>query len=228
MRLIRRGLRRSSHARTVRAMQKPILFAVSSALVLAACGEPTPAKSPDAFAETETTGQPDMPPPAPKDGEEAAGDAPATTDAKGPEGGMLAVAAMAFEPAKKGKADKPLALAADGTISVEGKPAGKIAGDEVQDASGANLLTVGVDGSLVGAGVTPGTKFEGDELVTDKGTRLAVTEDGTLTATTDGKSETLGKFEGGAKAKRAALLVAFLHLEAAKAAPATPAKPAKK
>lgn len=194
---------------------------LASALVLStaavACGNDPPAKSPDsttAITETSSTKE-DMPAPPAKDVEAAAAPAPAadTSAAAAPTaGGVIKLANLKITPAKKGGKDKPIELKDDGTVNVDGKPAAKIKGDEVNSTHGTSMLTVGVDGSLVGNGVKPGFKFEGDDLVTEGGAKLSVGDDGAITATKDGKTETLAKAENGASAKRAALVATVLWL----------------
>ncbi len=193
----------------------------SVVLALVACGgETKPAKAPEPVVGA-NDGKADMPPghdkadesTADKDHGKGNDDKAEKKAEKGPGGGMIAVAAMKFTPAKKGKADKAVEVKQDGTVTVDGKAAAKIAGDQMQDATGGTLVTVGVDGSLVGSGVKPGLKFQGDELTAESGAKVTVGEDGTVTlAKADGKSEPLGKFEGGASAKRAALLVTAMWL----------------
>src|SRR5262249_36213108 len=95
---------------------------------------------------------------------------------------------------------------------IDGKPAAKMKGDQVDSVGGTSMLTIGVDGSLVGNGVKPGYKFEGDDLSGENGLKLTVGDDGTITATKDGKSEEVGKAEGGSSAKRAALVCAVLWM----------------
>ncbi|HVH48241.1 MAG TPA: hypothetical protein VM925_38170 [Labilithrix sp.] len=194
-------------------MKTRILLA--SALVLslaaAACGESKPAKSPDNAGITETSStKEDMPAPPAKEADAPA--TPVTDHAAAPTaGGVIKLAALKVTPAKKGK-DKAVELKEDGTVTIDGKPAAKIKGDQVDSSGGTSMLTVGVDGSLVGNGVKPGYKFDGDDLVTEGGAKLSVGDDGTITITKDGKSETLAKAEGGASAKRAALIVTVLWL----------------
>ena len=128
--------------------------------------------------------------------------------------GVIQIAAMKLVPAKKAKDDKPVELKADGTIVVDGKPFAKVAGDQVDALDGGGtLVTVGVDGSLVGQAVKPGFKFDGDDLVTDTGAKLSIGDDGTITMAKDDKAETLGRLEGGEKAKRAALIVIVLTMK---------------
>ena len=158
-----------------------------------------------------------------------------TAENAGAAGGRMKRAAMKLSPVKKGKTDKPVEVKDDGSVLIDGKPAAKIKGDQVDSTGGTSMLTIGVDGSLVGNGVKAGYKFEGDELVHESGLKLAVADDGTITASKDGKSEPVAKTEGGAaSAKRAALVAAVLWLTLpttvagdAKAA-GKDAKPAKK
>ncbi|MBX3261191.1 MAG: hypothetical protein KIS78_32295 [Labilithrix sp.] len=203
---------------------------LASALVLSlaatACGgEKKPAESPESTAGiTETSAQEDMPPPPAKEG-----DAPATPaaegEAAGAAGGVIKLAAMKIVPVKKGGKDKPIELKEDGTVSIDGKPAATIKGDSVDSSGGTSMVTVGVDGSLVGNGVSPGYKFEGDELVHENGTKLSVDDEGTISLTKDGKTEPFAKAEGGASAKRAALIAAVLWMTVP--AKTTAAKPKK-
>lgn len=216
-----------------------LIGSVSMVLVLVACGgETKPAKAPEPVVGA-ADGKTDMPPGHDKEGESTADKdhgkgnddkADKKADkANGPAGGMMTVAAMKFTPAKKGKADKALEVKQDGTVMLDGKTTAKIAGDEMKDATGGTLVTIGVDGSLVGSGVKPGLKFQGDELTAESGAKVSVGEDGTVTlAKADGKSEALGKFEGGAAAKRAALLVTAMWLMPADATKADAKKDAAK
>lgn len=226
-------------------MKSRILLA--SALVLslsaAACGNDQPAKSPEgpaAVTETSSTKE-DMPPPPAKEAntEAPTAAAPVDTAAAAPTaGGVIKLAAIKVAPVKKGK-DKAVELKDDGTVSIDGKPAAKIKGDEVTSTGGTSMLTVGVDGSLVGNGVKPGFKFEGDDLVTEGGAKFSVGDDGVISVTKDGKTEKLTKVDNGASAKRAALVVTVLYMtipnnytavakKAPGGEPAAIAKPAKK
>jgi hypothetical protein len=183
-------------------------------MAAAACGgESKPAKSPESNAGiTETSSKEDMPPPPSEKAQVPSTDANANAAGPGAAGGVIKVAAMKFTPAKKGKNDKPIELKDDGTVTVDGKPAATIKGDQVDSTGGTSMLTVGIDGSLVGNGVKPGFKFEGDDLTNENGVKLSVGDDGTITSTKDGKSEPIAKAEGGAAAKRAALIVTVLYL----------------
>jgi hypothetical protein len=161
---------------------------------------------------TETSAKEDMPPPPAK-----TGDGATATDVKpegqGAAGGMLKIAAMKVTTTKTAKgAPKPVEVKADGTIVVDGKAAAKIKGDQVDSTEGTSMVTIGVSGGLVGNGVKSGFKFEGDDLVSDDGLKVTVGEDGAITATKDGKSETFAKAEGGAAARRTALVVAVLWM----------------
>lgn len=188
-------------------------FIFSLAIAAAACGgEKKPAESPEINAGiTETSMQEDMPPPPAKEGDVAA---PAeTTEGPGAAGGMMKLSAMKLTPVKKSKTDKPIEVKDDGSVLIDGKPAATIKGDQVDSSGGTSMLTIGVDGSLVGNGVKAGYKFEGDDLVHESGMKLSVAEDGTITASKDGKSEPVAMTEGGAAtAKRAALVAAVLWM----------------
>jgi len=182
----------------------------------AACGgDKKPAESPESNAGiTETSSEKeDMPPPPAKEGDVAAAPEETKADGPGAAGGMMKIAAMKLTPVKKNKTDKAVEVKDDGSVLIDGKPAAKIKGDQVDSSGGTSMLTIGVDGSLVGNGVKAGYKFEGDELVHESGLKLSVADDGTITATKDGKSEPVVKTEGGAPtAKRAALVAAVLWL----------------
>jgi hypothetical protein len=197
------------------------LFAL--ALSAAACGgEPKPASSPETNAgAAEPTAKEDMPPPP----AETATAAPAEAKPEGPgaAGGVIKVVAMKISPAKKGK-DKPVELKDDGTVTIDGKPAAKIKADSVDSSGGTSMVTVGVDGSLVGNGVKPGYKFDGDDLVHESGVKLSVADDGTINMTKDGKTEPLAKADGkAASAKRAALIATVLWMTVPSGAAAKPA-----
>jgi hypothetical protein len=176
-----------------------------------------------------------MPPPPAKETTDAP--VPAGADAKAAApvaGGIIKLGALKFAPIKKGKNDKTVELKEDGTVNVDGKPAAKIKGDQVDSTGGTSMVTIGVDGSLVGNAVKPGFKFEGDDLVGES-VKLTVADDGTISATSGDKTEPLVKVEGGGAAKRAALIVAVLYLNVPGNPNAEPAgaaakekKPAKK
>lgn len=207
------------------------------AFAAAACGgDKKPAESPESNAgitETSATKE-DMPPPPAKEGDVPAAPTETKTEGPGAAGGMMKLAAMKLTPVKKGKTDKAVEVKDDGSVMIDGKPAAKIKGDQVDSSGGTSMLTIGVDGSLVGNGVKPGYKFEGDELVHESGMKLSVGDDGTITASKDGKSEPVAKAEGGAAtAKRAALVAAVLWMTipttvGGDAKGPTTAKPAKK
>lgn len=199
---------------------KTRLFLTSAftlSLAATACGGNTkPAEIPENNAGIiETSAKEDMPPPPASEGEAPTTTATATTDAAenaGPNGGVIKLAAMKLTPIKKGSKDKPVELKEDGTVTIDGKPAATIKGDSVDSSSGTSMLTVGVDGSLVGNGVQPGYKFEGDELVNENGSKLTVDDEGTVSMTKDGKREPIVKAEGGAASKRAALVATVLWM----------------
>lgn len=205
-------------------MRTAQLFSAAVLVVLAACGgETKPAQAPDPVVGA-NSGQADMPPsPSEKSGEATPGEQPKTNAA---ETLAIKVAPMKLVPAKPGKNDKPVELKADGSIDVGGKTVAKISGDQVDATDGSGtLVTVSMDGSLVGQGIKPGFKFVGDELQGENGTKLSIGDDGTINATNkDGKSEVMGKLEGGEKAKRAGVLVALLMVMAKPVETTTPAK----
>lgn len=210
-------------------MNTRLLLASVLALALAAtaCGNDKPAQSPESaggVTETSSTKE-DMPAPPSKDVEASA--APVTdttaTAAAPSAGGVIKLAALKVVPAKKGK-DKVVELKEDGTVSIDGKVAAKIKGDEVTSAGGTSMLTVGVDGSLVGNGVKPGFKFEGDDLVLENGAKISVAEDGTIASVRDGKTEKLAKVDGSTSAKRASLALTVLYVTLPASVTAAPKK----
>lgn len=207
-------------------MRTAQLLSAAVLLLVAACGaDKKPAQAPDPIV-SNNSAQADMPPsPSEKTSETTPAEKPATNDAQTL---AIKVAPMKLVPAKAGKNDKPVELKADGTITVGGKAVAKIAGDQIDALDGSGtLVTVAMDGSLVGQGIKPGFKFVGDELQGENGTKLSIGDDGAINATNkDGKSEVMGKMEGGEKAKRAGVLVTMLML-VAKPVETTPA-PAKK
>lgn len=224
----------------------------SVVLALVACGgEPKPAKSPEPVAAADAkSDMPDMSggkddAKAEKKAEKAEDKAEKKAEKAGAGGGMLTAVAMKWAPAKKGTGKvSAIEVKADGTVTVDGKTAAKIAGDQVQDATGATVVTVSVDGSLVGSAFKTGLyKFQGDDLAVESGAKVAIGDDGTVTVTKDGKDEPMGKFEGAnATSKRAALVVFAMLVSpkedttkkaadpkgAAAAKKAEPAKPAEK
>lgn len=211
------------------AMRTAQLLSAAVLVVLAACGgEKKPAQAPEPVVGA-NSGQADMPPsPSEKSGEAAPGEQPKTNAAE-TQSLAIKVAPMKLVPAKPGKNDKPVEVKADGSINVGGKTVAKISGDQVDATDGSGtLVTVGMDGSLVGQGIKPGFKFVGDELQGENGTKLSIGDDGTINATNkDGKSEVMGKLEGGEKAKRAGVLVALLMVMAKPVETTPPAKPKK-
>lgn len=213
-----------------------VLFA---SFVLAACGGDKPeVKAPEGETPAVASNAPaDMPAPASTTADKPAdkpADAPADKPAAAPEKPSLAVAAMKFTPKAKGK---KIEVKADGSVMADGKAAGKIAGDHIEDASGKALVTLGTDGALAGEGLKAGAKMSGDDVVAEDGSKVTVGDDGTVTVQ-DGakKPEQVGKFEnvGSAKKTAALIVVAWMMPKAAaapakpadKAAPAKPAKPA--
>lgn len=194
---------------------------------IVACGGGKGPTSPESNAGiTETSAKEDMPPP-PNEAHAEAAAAP-TVEGPGAAGGVIKLAAMKLTPAKKGKGDKPIELKEDGTILVDGKPAARVKGDQVDSSGGTSMVTVGVDGSLVGNGVKPGYKFEGDELTGESGLKLTVGDDGSVTASKDGKSAVIATVENGAASKRAALILTVLYVDVPANLGEAPKKPAGK
>ena len=206
-------------------MRNASLLAVASLVVLTACAaDRKHARSSEGPIAAESSDKSDMPAAPAEKGAPAESTAATATPTK-TESLAIKIAPMKLTPTKKGKT---VEVKKDGTITADGKPVAKIAGDQIDALDGSGtLVTVSMDGSLVGQAIKPGFKLEGDKLVTDKGVEITVGDDGTVTSTKDGKSETLAKVEGGADAKRTAVLVATVLVAKPADAPA-PAAPAKK
>jgi hypothetical protein len=207
-----------------------LLFA---SLLVAACGgdKPEP-KTPETETTPAAAATTDMPAPSgDKTGTDTAatGDKPAgdatTTPAPAPEKPSLAVAAMKFTPKAKGK---KIEVKADGSVMADGKAAGKIAGDHIEDSSGKALVTLGTDGALSGDNLKAGAKVSGDDVVADDGSKVTVGDDGTVTVQDGaGKPHAVGKFDNvGTAKKTAALIVMAWMMPHGAAAPA--GKPAGK
>jgi hypothetical protein len=210
-------------------MRTAKLLAVASLLVLSACAaDRKHARSSEGPIPESTSGASDKSdmPDAPAAKGAPAESAPADATPAKTESLAIKIAPMKLTPAKKGKT---VEVKKDGTITADGKPVAKIAGDQIDALDGSGtLVTVSMDGSLVGQALKPGFKLDGDKLVSDKGYEVTVGDDGTITSTKDGKSETLAKVEGGADAKRTAVLVTTVLVakptDAPAAAAAAPAK----
>jgi hypothetical protein len=210
-------------------MRNAKLLAVAALFVLSACAaDRKHARTSEAPIVAESSQASDMPA-APAEKTSATTDAPADSAAATPtktETLAIKIAPMKLTPAKKGKT---VEVKKDGTITADGKPVAKIAGDQIDALDGSGtLVTVSMDGSLVGQSVRPGMKLEGDDLVSDQGIKVSLGEDGNVTSTKDGKSETLAKAEGAADAKRTAVLVTTLLVAQPAAPAAKTAAPAKK
>lgn len=205
-------------------MRTAKLLAACALFALSACAaERKHARSSETPIVAETSPASDMPP-APAEKAAPAEDAAATTT-KTSESLAIKISPMKLVPAKKGKT---VEVKKDGTITADGKPVAKISGDQIDALDGSGtLVTVSMDGSLIGQAVRPGLKLEGDDLVSDKGAKISVGDDGTVSSTKDGKSETLAKVEGGADAKRTAVLVTSVLVAKSADAPTAAAAPAK-
>jgi hypothetical protein len=108
--------------------------------------------------------------------------------------------------------DFDLELKSDGTVNNAGKPAAKISGMELQDASGKSQLKVDSDGNITTSEGAPYAKFEGDTLATNTGAKYSIGDDGALQTTPEkGAAKSVGKTTDVGSAKRSALLsVAFV------------------
>jgi hypothetical protein len=204
------------NTKTLGTLLVSLSISVSCVAFTACGGDKSGPKSPESNSGiTETSAKEDMPPPPAKSADTAASPTDAKAEGQGAAGGMLKLSAMKVtttRPAKDKNSPKPVELKADGSILVDGKPAAKVKGDQVDSTEGTSMVTIGVSGGLVGNGVKSGFRFEGDDLVTDDGLKVTVGEDGTISATKDGKTESFAKAEGGAGAKRTALVLAALWM----------------
>ncbi len=79
----------------------------------------------------------------------------------------------------------------DGTVLVDNKPMGKFVGNELQDASGKTLVSVGADGVIKMEGATKSMKFnDKDEVEVEGGEKLMVGDDGVVKMLkADGKAD---------------------------------------
>jgi len=202
-------------------------FLASLLAFAVACGakKDKPPVTPDDTAKTDTDGGTDMPSTPGTDDKDGGGGGTGDTkppDVKPP----ITVAAMKFAIAKGKKGPKAIEVKADGSVTADGKPAGKLAPDHVEDAAGKTLVSVSNDGAISGDKVAPGLKFSGDDVVGDDGAKLVtIGDDGTLQMMAGKKMDTWGKFDGGGSAKKAAAVVAVAWLMPAPAAAKPPAKP---
>lgn len=204
---------------------------VAAGVVGFACGggeeEAGPAKTPSATASEQTA-----PPPAstPSASAAASSAAPvATTPPPPPAPPPLVVAAMKFTAPKVKSAE----IKDDGSVVVDGKPMGKFVGNELQDASGKTLISVGTDGVIKMDGATKTMKFNDKDEVETEGDKLIVGDDGVVKMLkADGKPD---KDSGKAKftgfkptARRAAAIfvIAMMMPKPAAAASSASAKPA--
>ena len=136
----------------------------------------------------------------------------------------ITVAAMKFT-AAKGKKPKAIEIGGDGTVKADGKAAGKVAPDHVEDAAGKTLVSVSNDGAITGDTVKAGLKFSGDDVVDDSGAKVVtVSDDGTVQVMAGKKMDTFGKWDNASASKKEAAVVAV----AWQMPPAAPAKPAGK
>jgi hypothetical protein len=207
-------------------MRNAKLFAVAALVVLSACAaDRRHARSSEAPIPAESSDKSDMPA-APAEKGATADAPPAEATPAKTETLAIKIAPMKLTPAKKGKTFE---VKKDGTITADGKAVAKISGDQIDALDGSGtLVTVSMDGTLVGQAVRPGFKLEGDDLVSDKGAKVTVGDDGNVTSTKDGKSETLAKVEGGADARRTAVLVTAVLVAKPSEAPAPAAAAPKK
>jgi hypothetical protein len=217
-------------------MSRAKLSALALASIFAlvtACGakKPNPPVTPDdTSAKGDDAGGTDMPSTS-GGSSDSDGGATASTDkpADAPKP-PITVAAMKFT-AAKGKKPKAIEIGADGAVKADGKPAGKVAGDHVEDATGNHLVDVSNDGALTGGTVKAGLKFSGDDVVDDSGAKVVtVGDDGTVQIMAGKAMATYGKWDNAAASKKeaAVVAVAWQMPPAAAAKPAGKPKPAPK
>jgi hypothetical protein len=139
-------------------------------------------------------------------GEGAAPDVPSNASA-------CSIPLGALHSASDGDFKGEFVLAADGAMRLDGQPVGRVVCNEVYDASGAAIILVKADGSVLGGPTVPGGKFVGDELIVTSGPktmRASVDDSGVLTIEIDGKT-LRGRYQGGGQAKRAAIVAWLFH-----------------
>jgi hypothetical protein len=186
-----------------------LTLAPCAAALLLACGggdNPPPNtadNAPSASAPPADT----TPPPADTAPAPSASAPPAdTTPAPPPAPPPITVAALKFTASGAGFTSAE--LQADGSIVVKGKTVAKINNNEVDDAAGKALFTVGADGSLSGDGLGRKASFTGDDLTGDDGAKISIADDGTVSFTgPKGKTKKVGKIDNVGSAKRAATIV---------------------
>jgi hypothetical protein len=203
---------------------------IASVLALAAaCGgkKDKPPVTPDETASKGDDGGTDMPSSSGGSGDSdgGGGDKTAGGDVTAPPAkAPITVAAMKFT-AAKGKKPKAIEVKGDGSVTADGKAAGKVAGDHIEDAAGKTLVSVSNDGAITGDSVKAGLKFAGDDVVDDSGAKIVtVGDDGTVTIASGKKSDAVGKWDNASASKREAAVVAVAwQMPPAAAAPAKPA-----
>ncbi len=213
---------------TVRLSGLGILLA--SFLALAACGGKKKPITPDETASTDGGGT-DLP--AAEDagtdmamnGGADGGGTSTPTPEKKPPPALALPAASAKITIKK----KAVEVKSDGSVSIAGKPAGKLAGADMQDADGKTALSVAADGSVTTGDGTNVGSFTGDDLTLTTGEKYSLQDDGNLQVTPSGdkKAAIWGKATGVGTAKKAIVLASYVAGKA-EAAPAKPATPPKK
>ena len=185
---------------------------LSFVLALAGCGgsEPTPntgdtAASASAMAMPEPTVAPTATAMATAVPTSAPVDAPKPT---------ITSAALKLTP-NKGQKSKPVELKADGSVLVDGKPAGKFTAMDLQDADGKTIASVAADGSITMEGAPPGAKFnDKNEIEAGGMVLISIADDGSVKIV-DAKLKpgpATFKVEGlTPEGKRAASLLAATH-----------------
>jgi hypothetical protein len=100
----------------------------------------------------------------------------ASTTPATPEPLVIAPMKLAGGPVKK-----PVELQADGTVVVDGKPAAKIVGSELHDASGKTLISVRADDTVALDGTDAHMKFDlKDTLLLENGNQITLADDGSV------------------------------------------------
>jgi hypothetical protein len=174
---------------------------------LLACGGPsTPAETPAVTATAATTSA-----------------APVATASVTPAPAAVEFAGLKLTGKSDGR-DHVITVDATGSIVVDGKQMAIITKSDIHDPSGKVLFTLGADGKIAmtepakGALVLDAT----DTIMMDGNPLLRVADDGTITLTSKGRTETFPfKFENLApKSKRAAAMIALAMLTVSTQAPA--------
>ena len=170
-------------------------FLLASLLAIAACGGKKKPITPDETASndggtdmpsTDDAGMPDMM--ASSDG----GSSTPMPEKKAPPALALPAASAKITIKKK-----PVEVKSDGSVSIGGKPVGKLSGADMQDADGKTALSVSADGAVTTGDGTNVGSFTGDDLMLTTGDKYVLADDGNLSVTASGgKAASWGKATG--------------------------------